>query len=248
LLHQADCVTATTHYLADQTAQYGDLDRESIEVIPFCIDLDLFRPTDVGSGHGPPRLIFLKHLCPVYGPEYLLRALPAILAAEPDARLSMVGTGPMRDTLQGFAEKNGTAKAIEWYGEVVHGRVPTLLAGHDVYVMPSVAEAFGVSAVEAQAVGLPVVCSDLPGLREAIQDGVGGLTVPPGDPEALANAAVRLLKDESLRSRMGRRGRQFVAERFNWHDNVSAMECMYGAVLGQGMTRRDVETLAVSGV
>jgi glycosyltransferase involved in cell wall biosynthesis len=249
LLQLADCVTATTRHLADETARYGDLDPAAIEVIPFGVDLDRFQPKHATANPGPTRLLYLKHLFPFYGPDVLLRAMPTILSAEPNTRLSMVGTGPMRDSLPQLAESLGVADAIKWYGQLPHSRIPTLMAEHDIHVMPSLREAFGVSAVEAQAAGVPVICSDLPGVREAIEDGVGGLTVPPDDSNALAEVIIRLIRDDSLRWELGRQGRQFVCERFNWRNNVSAMDCVYSAVVSQKITHKDeVEALAGSGV
>jgi glycosyltransferase involved in cell wall biosynthesis len=97
----------------------------------------------------------------------------------------------------------------------------------DVFVMPSIADAFGVSAVEAQAAGVPVVFSDLPGVGEAVADGVGGVAVPPGDPAALAAAICRLLADAPLRRRLGEGGRRTVRERFDFDDSLSRMETVY---------------------
>ena len=229
LLQTADAVTATTCYLADRTAEYGGIRREAITVIPFGVDLARY------STSGPPRagrepvVGFLKHLEPKYGLEHFLRAMPRILQRFPATRFPIIGTGSQRDSLADLGRSLGLDDHLEWRGAIDHDQVPAALADMDVYVMPSVSpsETFGVSAVEAAASAVAVVFSDLPGVREAVTDGVGGLAVPPGDSEALAEAIIRLLADEPLRRRLGEGGRRWANERFDFEDNVTQMEKVY---------------------
>jgi glycosyltransferase involved in cell wall biosynthesis len=231
LLRGAAAVTATTNYLADRTAEFGAIPRESITVIPFGVELTRFKPARDKPPGAAPVVGFVKHIEARYGIQHLIEAVPAVLGRFPTVRFVIVGDGPMKDVLAERVRALGVEQAVEWRGRIPNEAVPSLLADMDVFVMPSVAEAFGVSAVEAQAVGVPVVFSDLPGIREAVIDGVGGLAVPPADPAALAKAICRLLADESLRRRLGQGGRQTVCERFDLDENVVRMETVYHRVL-----------------
>ena len=96
--------------------------------------------------------------------------------------------------------------------------------------MPSRAEAFGVAALEAQACGLPVVASNVGGLPEVVRDGETGLLVPPEAPQALAAALMTLIQDPQLRADMGRNGREWVLERYEWRHNVDEMLGIYERV------------------
>ena len=232
LLRAADAVTATTHYLADRTADYGGIPRDGITVIPFGLDLQRYDSVVADESQPGPVVGFVKHLEAKYGLEYLIRAAPRVAERFPAVRFVLIGQGSQEAALKRLAEELGVAGHLEWCGAIDNSEVPAALARMDVFAMPSVSlsETFGVSAVEAQAAGVPVVYSDLPGVREAVTDGVGGLAVPPGDADALAAAICRLLGDASLRRQLGAGGRRFVQERFDFQDNVSLMEEVYRRV------------------
>ncbi|MCH7813459.1 MAG: glycosyltransferase family 4 protein [Planctomycetes bacterium] len=235
LLRTADAVTATTRFLADRTAEYGGISSEGITVIPFGVDLDRYdQPRPAVPGREPV-VGFVKHLEPKYGPEVLIRAMSQVVERFPTVRLVMIGAGALEQPLRGLAQALDLDGHIDWRGAIDNAEVPAALAAMDLYVMPSlsVSETFGVTAVEAQAAGVPVVFSDLPGVREAVTDGVGGLAVPPGDVGALAGAICRLLADEELRRRLGCGGRQMVRRLFEFDDQVTQMEQVYQRVTAQ---------------
>lgn len=228
LLRAADAVTATTHYLARHTASYAELDETEITVIPFGVDLTRFHPRPASLGRSSRLTVgFVKHLEGYYGADYLVRAVPNVVARFPDVRFVIVGDGSMRDSLHRLADELGVTGYIDWRGAVPHDEIPGILSEFDVLAMPSLSEAFGVSAVEAQAMGVPVVAFDVQGVDEAVQDGVGGILVSPAHHERLAEAIGRLLGDAQLRSTLGRRGRELARDRFDFDVNVAAMEEVY---------------------
>ena len=122
------------------------------------------------------------------GHAVLLEALAA--ARVPDARLVLVGEGPERERLRAQARALGVLERIAWAGHAAE--LGALLAALDALVVPSRAEGFGSVALLAQAAGVPVVASSAGGLAEAIEDGVTGRLVPPGDAPALARALEEL--------------------------------------------------------
>jgi glycosyltransferase involved in cell wall biosynthesis len=100
----------------------------------------------------------------------------------------------------------------------------------DVLVLPSLAEGFGLVLIEAMAAGVPVVATDVPGIRDVVSDGVNGLLVPPKSPQALAGAIGRVLSDRALRQMLVGNGSRIVRERFTWQQVLP----MYRSLLERG--------------
>jgi glycosyltransferase involved in cell wall biosynthesis len=164
--------------------------------------------------------------------DVMLRAL----AAEPDAgggqHLLIVGDGPERPGLEALARELGVDARVHFLGE--RADVGAILRdASDVFVTPSRSEAFPLTPLEAAAVGLPVVASDIPPHREAVVDGVTGLLVPVDDARGLAAALRRLAADPALRRRLGSAGRRRVEEEFAVGRYVASFEGVYGELLAR---------------
>lgn len=154
-----------------------------------------------------PRVLCVARLCKEKGVESLLQAFLLLAEAHPDATLEIVGDGPERTKLQEMAAE--LDHRIVFAGELSYEEVSERAAGAWVQVVPSLwQEPFGLVAVEAQLMGLPVVASNFGGLCEIVEDRQSGLLVPPGLPSIWADALDRLLSDETLRRSLGERGRQ----------------------------------------
>jgi glycosyltransferase involved in cell wall biosynthesis len=229
-LARADRVTATGMRLAEATLRYMPPDVE-VAVIPYGVDLDRFAPPEGKSRDG---LVVgsVGRLSPEKGLKYLLRAMAEITRQEPRARLLLAGDGPERRSLEQLVARLGLLDRVEFTGEVPHDQVPRALARMDVFVMPSTWEGFGVAALEAAAMKLPILASNVHGIPDVVEDGVTGILVPPKDVAALSQAILRLLRDPEERRRMGRAGREMVATRYSWADNVRQMEALYNELLG----------------
>ncbi|MDQ8704025.1 glycosyltransferase [Streptomyces sp. LHD-70] len=170
------------------------------EVIPNGVDLSRFTPAEPGGGQRPrpPVVVCVGRLCHQKGQDVLLSAWPKILKAVPDARLVLVGDGPLR------ARWEATAPAqVEFVGSV--SDVLPWLRRADVLVLPSRWEGMALAPLEAMATALPVVVTDVNGARESLPPGHRAVAlVPPEDPASLARSVSRLLTDASLRTEMGR--------------------------------------------
>ncbi|MBA2246036.1 MAG: glycosyltransferase [Gemmatimonadetes bacterium] len=153
------------------------------------------------------------------GLDQLLQAAALV----PGVRFVIAGEGAERARLEREATALGIADRVDFLGE--RSDVPDLLASADLFVLPSLIEGLPVSVLEAMAAGVPVVATDVPGTREAVQDGETGVLVQPGDPPALARAIRRLLEERSLAARLAEAGRCRVRREFS-------VEAMVGRVMG----------------
>jgi glycosyltransferase involved in cell wall biosynthesis len=104
-------------------------------------------------------------------------------------------------------------------------------------VMPSLQESFGVAVLEASAVGLPVIAGNVGGVPEVLDNNKTGLLVPPGDPEALAAAIMKLADDAELRKRMGDAGRKLVREKYLWESCLDKMTALYDSMISGDFKR-----------
>jgi glycosyltransferase involved in cell wall biosynthesis len=151
-------------------------------------------------------------LSPEKGHGFLLAAFREVVVAVPEARLVLVGEGPLRSRLQAQVAGLTLSDHVIFVG--YRDDVEAVIAASDLLVMPSLREGFGDPIIEAMALGRPVIASRVGGIVETVHDGETGLLVPPGDPDALAQAIVNLLRDPQARERMGLRGRQVALGEF----------------------------------
>lgn len=147
------------------------------------------------------------------GHIYLLKALELLGAEAGALRLLLVGDGPLEDSLRKFVRDAGLESRVTFAG--YREDIPRLLAGADIYVLASLSEGMPRSILEAMAMELPVIASDIRGCRELVWHGETGLLVPPANAGALAEALCRLADDAKLRQSMGRAGRRRVLQEFD---------------------------------
>ena len=177
-----------------------------------------------------PTLLFVGRLRYYKGLDTLIRALPRI-----DARLLVVGIGPMEAEWRALATDVGVADRIAWLGEAPDADLPALYHLADLFVLPAShpSEAFGLVQVEAMAAGLPVVCTELgTGTSYVNQDGVTGRVVAPRDPQAMAEAINALLADPDHRAALAAAARLRVAAEFDLDVMVERVLALYEQVLG----------------
>jgi glycosyltransferase involved in cell wall biosynthesis len=137
----------------------------------------------------------------------------------------LVGDGRFREALIAHARAAGIADRVRFSGGLADVR--PALAAADVFVQASDEEGLPVAVLEAMAMGVPVVATDVGGTREAVNDGVTGLLVPARDAAALAAAVVRLMDDSGLAARFGTFGRKRVAEEFSSDRELALTEDVY---------------------
>ena len=239
VLRRAHAVLATSHFLAAATCRYAGLGPKRVIVSPWGVDLHQFEPgpraKPLPRRDAPVVIGFAKHLEPKYGAEYLIRAIPSIRARHPSLRVVILGDGSLRTRLERLTAALSVTDVVSFYGRVPHDDVPRHMAAMDIFVMPSIheSETFGIAAVEAQAMGIPVVASRIGGVPEAVLEDRTALLVPPGDVDALSCAVMRLIEEPMLYQSMSGEGRSFVQRCYDWHRNAERVEALYTQLLGE---------------
>ncbi len=201
------------------------------QIIPNGIDVQVFNP------HAPrppeirpdvPSILFLGRFDPRNGLDTLIDAFRRVKAHGRRAQLVVVGDGPLRDHYRGLAAGDPD---ITFVGSVLEGR-PSYYANCSMYACPTTKASFGITLLESMACETPIVCSDILGFRDVVKNNREALMVPCGDREALADAIVRLIDDDTLRARLGKRGREESLQ-YGWDRVTEQVLGVYHSVLGR---------------
>jgi rhamnosyl/mannosyltransferase len=226
-------IVVSSPLLAEHAEALGPY-RDRVRVIPFGIDASRWEPTPairaraaaIRAGTGSrPLILFAGRMVPYKGVGVLLRALVGL-----DAAAILVGDGPSRSGWVALARELEVTDRVRFAGEVAHEELAALYHACDMFVLPSVtrAEAFGYVQLEAMACGKPVVSTRLPsGVPWVNRHGETGLTVDPGDADALRRALAELGRDASLRLRCGNAGRLRVHSEFTMENMRRAAAAVY---------------------
>ncbi len=189
-----------------------------IELLPNAVDHDRYGVAPAERSP-EPLICHLGRLKRYKSVEHLLRALPLVHAVLPATRLVIVGEGDHRPALEDLAGELGIREAVRFTGQVSHEEKVCWLNRAWVAVNPSPKEGWGLTVIEANACGVPVVAADSPGLRDSVQDHETGLLYPYGEIETLAAGLITLLRDRELRERMGEAARRW-AGTFSWDESA----------------------------
>jgi glycosyltransferase involved in cell wall biosynthesis len=227
-LKKADQILSTSHVMAREIKLYTN---KVIEVIPFGIDMEQFKPMPVKSLFGTNDIVIgtVKTLEKQYGIEYLIKAFKILSDKYQNIplKLLIVGGGSLDKELRQLAKDLHIEEKTVFTGKVPFEDVPRYHNMLSVSVSVSNSESFGVAIIEASSCAKPVVVSDVGGLPEVVKDGVSGFVVSPQDEMETAKAIEKLILDQELRAEIGRNGRDRVKELYNWDDNVKQMIGIY---------------------
>ena len=225
-------VRALAHWLLETTPQVLSLSdrwaaklhtifpRARIDVLPNPVEVarydDLARtrfapPGDDPAPARPPMALFLGDILQRKGVFDLVAAWPQVTRVFPGARLVLAGTGEI-DAVRAAARAVGAGDEVELPGWLDLEAKRRLLGEATLFVLPSYTEGVPISLLEAMAAGLPSVVTPVGGILDTVSDGQEALIVPPGDPEAIANAVLRILQSPALARQLGQNARVRVVE------------------------------------
>lgn len=207
---------------------------EDVEVLSYPLPEHSFAPPEPdevaalreqhGIGEGDPVIGCVTRFFPSKGIRYLIEAFARVRTRVPAAWLVLCGQGPEERNLRDLAQQLGVTDRVVFAGFQRHPQ--RYVAMFDVATVPSIEEAFGLVALEAQALGKPVVASRIGGLQHIVADERSGILVEAGNAAAIAAALIRLLDDPSLRMRMGRAA-TVEAQRFSLDRYVGRLTEIY---------------------
>jgi glycosyltransferase involved in cell wall biosynthesis len=216
-------VTISEHNAALLRSEYPQV-ADRVRVVHCGVDTHAipFRPP--GALRRPLRVASVAGLRQFKGHRYLLDALVELERRGIAVRCDLVGDGPLRAELEQQATGN-----VVFHGAVDVTEAMAIVAAADMFVMPSVELADGrrdgipVALIEAMALGVPVIASDVSGIPELVRDGFSGLLVPPADPSAIADAIERLSRDIDARRAMATHARQTIESNFDLSQSGRSM-------------------------
>jgi colanic acid/amylovoran biosynthesis glycosyltransferase len=218
LWDEVDCLIAISKYNHDHLLRFGG-DPEKIVYHPVGIDCERFSYKSRSGQRGNHRikLLSVARLVEEKGLESGIRALHQLTQDAPEVlfRYDIIGEGPLRARLQQLIDELGLRSDVHLLGAKSQDEVIEALHESDILLAPSLAEALPVSLMEAHAVGLPVVASQVGSVDQIVEHGVSGYLVPPGDVAALCRCLRELIDQPDKRVEMGRRGRRHVEQHYD---------------------------------
>jgi N-acetyl-alpha-D-glucosaminyl L-malate synthase BshA len=233
-IERSDAVTTVSRWLEEATRrELGVI--KPIKVVPNFIDPKRYEAlADPNSAQRWVRndekiLVHISNFRPVKRVMDVVKIFLRVREQLP-ARLLLVGDGPERARIERYCRECGACGDIHFIGNLP--TVEEVLAGADLFLLPSEMESFGLSALEALACKVPVIASDTGGLPDVVVDGENGYLRPIGDVEAMSAAALELLQDDEKRRAFGEASRRWAVEQFNQAKVVAQYRDLYEEVLG----------------
>ena len=230
-IKQSDAVTAVSRFLKKQTIDTFGVG-EQIEVISNFVcshDLIYTQPENQTTPlHEVPSLIHVSNFRPVKRVLDVVKIYEKVRMTSP-CNLILIGDGPDRSEIETYCRKLPFWNDIHFLGK--QNQVENYLAKSSVFILPSETESFGLSALEAMSLGVPVVATAIGGLPELIRDKIDGFLHPLGDIDSMARSVSSLLQDKVLRSQMSVSSKKRAFDSFGEKHVIDAYEAIYQRVL-----------------
>lgn len=211
------------------------------EACPLGVDPHMFTPIVTRDEPKPVEVICVGRLVPAKGQHILVKALSRAVLEGVDVRLRLVGDGPDMASLRSQVRALALDERVVFEGAVNQDRVRELYRGADIFALASFAEGIPIVLMEAMAMCIPCVTTFITGIPELIESERHGLLVPPSDDQALADAIVRLARDDALRQRLGKAGRERVLEKYDLDTNTAHLASVFRERI-EGLRSRDGAT------
>lgn len=225
VLDRAPWVTSDAQVLTEKIQSLG-FPADHILTFPYGVDTDVFTPGAPPAQPGP-LIVSNRKLESLYRIDVVIDAFSAVREALPDGALTIAGDGAQRERLVARANTSTGVSRIRFVGDVTHDRMPALLREHHIYVSTSPADTTSVSLLEAMAVGLFPIVTDIPANREWITDGENGRLVPAGEATKLAVAVIDAWRDGDLRERARQQNARIIAERGRWAQSMQPVSELF---------------------
>lgn len=237
LAKKTDKIIAVSEAVKRYVVSRDWVDASKIEVIYNGIDVKKFQSflskEEARHRIGIPVKCFLigtiARLTEQKGHIYLIKAIDIIKGSIPNAKLVLVGSGPLESYLKAEVSEKELNDYVIFLGS--RRDIPDILKAMDIFVLPSLWEGLGIALLEAMASSIPVIATNVGGVPEIINNDINGLLVPPGDPFSLSQAIFDLYKNEFKRQRLSKNGLETIENKFTSHCMVKKIENLYESVL-----------------
>jgi glycosyltransferase involved in cell wall biosynthesis len=222
----ADRVVAVAPHLAERLEKWG-VPSPRLSIISLGVDSSLFKP-----GSKELLVLYSRGFNEIYDPLTLAYSLPQVVEQVPMVRFVLSGSGPLKKKVEALVAKMGLLDKVGLPGNISPQSMAGLTARARVMVSPSLSDGTPISVLEGLSSGCVLVASEIDGNRRWVVPGKNGLLFPPGDPDALAEALVQALTDDSLAERALRKGPQMIKADGDWHINSERVERLYFDIVG----------------
>ncbi|MFA5133263.1 MAG: NAD-dependent epimerase/dehydratase family protein [Patescibacteria group bacterium] len=213
-----DYITAISNFLAERAKKLG---AKNISVVPNGVDLGEAKDILVNKETGRHRIVCLARLSWEKDHKNLVAAMPKILEKYPDAEMVFIGDGALRSEIERQIAGLKLENKIKLLGNLPHKSALEELAKGDVSICPSLAEGLGITFIEAQILGVPVIGTKVGGIPDVIEDGKTGLLIEPSSSQAMSRAIIKIFEmDEAARKQMIENAKESAKTKFNW-DNIA---------------------------
>lgn len=193
--------------------------REKAEIIPNGIDTDLYTPQNRNPSRPGLTIGMQSRLQKIKDHPTLLRAFHSILKSAPDLELKLriAGDGTTMNELQELTAQLGITDRVEFCGMLAEAELKRFMDSLDIYVHATLGETMSNSIMQAMACGLPIIASDVWGVNNMLNDNVNAILVPPGSPDAMAEALLKLVRDQQLATSLGNEARKTAELEYSNH-------------------------------
>ena len=236
-INHSEYVTAVSHSLKAGRERLFDIEKD-IEVIPKFIDHNKFKFKDVPCEKGqiaPDDQLIITHISNFRPLKRVIDILKVFKKVNEklNVKLLMVGDGPEKVRAVRYSKANGLDTSVLFLGK--SNEIDEILCFTDLFILPSEQESFGLAALEAMAHGVPVVCSDVGGLPEVVEEGFSGYLCPVGDIGTMTERSIHILEDPERHKQFKRQAYQS-SQKYDINKVVSHYESLYQKALDEGIT------------
>jgi glycosyltransferase involved in cell wall biosynthesis len=222
-LNNATFICSTSKAMAQKISAFEN----KIKIIPFGIDTQLFTPLEFKKTTTKITIGTVKNLKHVYGIDILINVFAEIKKKNKNCELIIVGAGEEYDTYKKLVESLHLTDFVTFMSSVPNDKVPELLNSFDIFANLSRNESFGVSVIEASACELPIVASNIEGLKEVVVDSETGFLVDLENREEMVNCFHNLIENDTLRRNLGKAGREHVLNNFSIESSTQSQLKIY---------------------
>lgn len=241
LIHKSDEIIVCSHYMDHELQTFFQVSSEKMKVVPNGVDIESLQvqsedPTEFRAKFAKPdeEIVFtVSRLVHEKGIHRLVEATPRILTECPNARIIIAGRGPESENLKKLAQGLQVADRINFMGFVSDEDRNLLFKVANCAIFPSLYEPFGIVALEAMALGCPVIVSEVGGLAEIVEHEETGITVYPDDPNSVAWGVIRALHHPNSALEQAIKARRQVEEVFNWPRIAGLTKDIYKSMVTQ---------------